>query len=541
MAEAATDLNPSKGHMPPPNHRGNKRTKPGGAGGTGGRGNGGGGGSGGNGGRGGHPGHHITGPGGMNGNGLSLNHTLNRNDLKAVLRQQVEFYLSRENLAHDTYLRNMMDAQNTVPLAEIVRFRKMIQICDDPALLKELVPEAIADSSVCSITPEGGLRPLIKSERNTIILRDIASVTPPERVREIFSIPDGKTVKSIRSDVGDTWFVTMESEADAVSTMLAIRNQHITFNGAPIKARLKSEVGSFLGHSSSPRNTVAGRGSHGGQQMAHRGLGGVHGGYPMASMPPPMGHHHHMPYMTPHMNGQGGYGPGYAPGGGYSGHQRRMNQHSHRQMPPYGYTPNSMGRPLPVAPVRQGNARGVNIRSSDGPQGKGHPKKGAHGVPHNTSAHAPVKASGNDVAPSTAAGKKKKNKAKKESSLNGAESINTGPGSASGSDTQKAAKESRKQNGKDGVVNHNVAKLSPTKGGTTSAPGEVGVLATSGENGSNKKSAGSSSDIALSEASRNAASENISEPADDRTKSTGSRKGRFLLQKIYQFYAFLDY
>jgi hypothetical protein len=46
-------------------------------------------------------------------------------------------------------------------------------------------------------------------------------------------------VASVRSDVGDTWFVTMNSESEAVSTLLALRSK--TFNGAAIKARLKSE------------------------------------------------------------------------------------------------------------------------------------------------------------------------------------------------------------------------------------------------------------------------------------------------------------
>ncbi len=40
-------------------------------------------------------------------------------------------------------------------------------------------------------------------------------------------------MKSIRSDVGDTWFVSMESEADAIATMLSIQKQQITFLVTP--------------------------------------------------------------------------------------------------------------------------------------------------------------------------------------------------------------------------------------------------------------------------------------------------------------------
>jgi hypothetical protein len=382
---------------------------------------------------------------------------MSRHDLKAVLRQQVEFYLSRENLAHDTYLRSLMDAQNTVPIDEIVRFRKMIQICDDPDLLKTLVPEAIAGSSVCSVTADGtGLRPMIKSERNTIILRDISSDTKPDRVREIFSMPGGKPVRSIRSDVGDTWFVTMESEADAVATMLAIRNQAITFQGAPIKARLKSEVGSFMGQAASPGGGMN-RGAHGAQHappphhMPHQGLGGVHGGFPIGTMPPPMGHQ--VAYMPPHMNAQGGYGAQYMPGAGYHRHPRMSTQQGHRQMPPYAYAPGMGMRPLAVTSVRlngdvrQGNVRGVNVRT-DSAQGKSFQKKGSHPNAHNPSGYTTVKSPGSEAATTTTT-KKKKKKEKKEAALNGAEAAAPGgkPPNAgtSPSDAPKPVKDHKKQ------------------------------------------------------------------------------------------------
>lgn len=91
---------------------------------------------------------------------------------------------------------------------------------------------------ICSLnSAKDAIKPNIKSERTTIILREIPSSTKPEEVEAIF---DGcGKVASVRSDVGDTWFVTMNTEAEAVSTLLALRSK--TFNGAAIKARLKSE------------------------------------------------------------------------------------------------------------------------------------------------------------------------------------------------------------------------------------------------------------------------------------------------------------
>ena len=47
------------------------------------------------------------------------------------------------------YLRNLMNAQNAVPIADIARFNKMKAICEDNALLMKLIPEVsqVAGSS----------------------------------------------------------------------------------------------------------------------------------------------------------------------------------------------------------------------------------------------------------------------------------------------------------------------------------------------------------------------------------------------------------
>ncbi|RHY30807.1 hypothetical protein DYB32_004015 [Aphanomyces invadans] len=113
----------------------------------------------------------------------------------------------------------------------------------------------ICTVQVCSLSPEGdAIKPNIKSERNTIILREIPSATDPKDVEAIFE--GCGTVASVRSDVGDTWFVTMATEEDAVNTLLALRSK--TFHDAPIKARLKSEnvLRSFLPESTPSANTT---------------------------------------------------------------------------------------------------------------------------------------------------------------------------------------------------------------------------------------------------------------------------------------------
>ncbi|CAM9480955.1 unnamed protein product [Ectocarpus sp. 12 AP-2014] len=159
---------------------------------------------------------------------------LDGKELLVALKKQVEFYFSKQNLQSDGFLVSKMNAQMCVPVAVIAQFHKIQQLTSDTAL----IVESVKDSTVCTVTPDG-IKPSIKQERNTIILREIPSETPQEKIREIFTGDGVAPIKSIRSDVGDTWFVTMESEDDALTTILALRGK--TFEGKAIKARLKSE------------------------------------------------------------------------------------------------------------------------------------------------------------------------------------------------------------------------------------------------------------------------------------------------------------
>ncbi|GLD91919.1 hypothetical protein PINS_up000452 [Pythium insidiosum] len=155
-------------------------------------------------------------------------------ELKEAIKRQVEFYFSRSNLANDAFLVSQMNSQMFVSVDVILGFAKIKELTDS----KDLVVEAIADSKIVIVNEsKDAIKPNIKSERNTIILREIPSATAPEEVKAIFE--GCGEVTSVRSDVGDTWFVTMASEEDAVQTLLTLRSK--TFNNAPIKARLKSE------------------------------------------------------------------------------------------------------------------------------------------------------------------------------------------------------------------------------------------------------------------------------------------------------------
>lgn len=175
---------------------------------------------------------------------------------------------------------------------------------------------------MCSLNDSrDAIKPNIKSERTTIILREIPSATPPADVEALFE--GCGRVESVRSDVGDTWFVTMASEDEAVQTLLALRSK--TFQGAAIKARLKSENVLKSFYPTQPvENTLApavGAAPYSGR--GYFGTGAVGGYYDVASQ----------------------YGAQYAPAGRGGAHAARGGRGQFRANRPSVSTHAKEGRP----------------------------------------------------------------------------------------------------------------------------------------------------------------------------------------------------
>merc|ERR1719335_1118289 len=87
------------------------------------------------------------------------------------------------------------------------------------------------------------IRPMLKSKRNTVILRGLPEDATVEEVSGIFEGSDyGSWIKKITPDVNQTWFVKFDSNADEGGTqdiVLWLRSQK--FRGEPVNAAIKSE------------------------------------------------------------------------------------------------------------------------------------------------------------------------------------------------------------------------------------------------------------------------------------------------------------
>jgi hypothetical protein len=161
---------------------------------------------------------------------------LDPSTLKARIKAQVEYYFSQQNLSKDAYMLAQMNADGYISLEVISKFKKVRHLTEDV----ELLVEAVSGSSVVELSED---RSMLKTSwrrpaRTTIILRDVPEGTVESDVQQLF---DGTSfgLVSARSDVGQTWFVTMASEADAKDAVLHLLGKAL--KGEPVKARVKSE------------------------------------------------------------------------------------------------------------------------------------------------------------------------------------------------------------------------------------------------------------------------------------------------------------
>ena len=61
----------------------------------------------------------------------------------AMVRNQVEYYFSIENLCKDMYLRKRMDSQGFVPLMFVTAFKRMRELAPEMALVRSVCEESI--------------------------------------------------------------------------------------------------------------------------------------------------------------------------------------------------------------------------------------------------------------------------------------------------------------------------------------------------------------------------------------------------------------
>eukprot|EP00299_Pterocystis_sp_00344_P008878 c3547_g1_i1.p1 GENE.c3547_g1_i1~~c3547_g1_i1.p1 ORF type:complete len:460 (-),score=69.63 c3547_g1_i1:198-1577(-) len=158
--------------------------------------------------------------------------------LEHAIRAKIEYYFSLENLQTDSYLVSKMNSDLWVEIALLLQFRGLKTLGADA----QSVIQALKSSKTVTVNDDKTMvRPVIKIERKTLIIRDLPANAETQEVQAIFSEFTGENAPTeVRSEVGGNWFVSFSSEERCVQAHSSLDAKR--FRDQPIRARIKSET-----------------------------------------------------------------------------------------------------------------------------------------------------------------------------------------------------------------------------------------------------------------------------------------------------------
>ncbi|XP_078741653.1 uncharacterized protein LOC144955053 isoform X2 [Lampetra fluviatilis] len=172
----------------------------------------------------------------IGGSELQESNTMSPEELKEVLKKQLEYYFSRENLANDLYLVSQMDSDQYVPIWTIANFNQVKRLTSD----LQLIVDTLKSSALVHVDEKGErVRP--NQKRCIVILREVPASTPVEEVEKLFTNGNCGRFVSCEFAHNDSWYITFETDADAQQAYKYLREDAKTFLGKPIMARIKAK------------------------------------------------------------------------------------------------------------------------------------------------------------------------------------------------------------------------------------------------------------------------------------------------------------
>ncbi|XP_040015275.1 la-related protein 4 isoform X2 [Xiphias gladius] len=172
---------------------------------------------------------------------VSKEQPMSEESLRDSLKKQLEFCFSRENLSKDLYLISQMDSDQFVPIWTIACMEDIKALTTD----MDLILDVLRASPMIQVDETGEkVRP--NHSRCIIILREVPETTPVEEVEALFKSVNCPKVLCAEFAHNSNWYITFQSDMDALQAYRYLREEVKMFQGKPIMARIKA-INTFFG------------------------------------------------------------------------------------------------------------------------------------------------------------------------------------------------------------------------------------------------------------------------------------------------------
>ncbi|XP_069564520.1 la-related protein 4 isoform X2 [Brachyistius frenatus] len=174
-------------------------------------------------------------------NDESKEQPVSEESLRDSLKKRLEFCFSRENLSKDLYLISQMDSDQFVPIWTVACMEDIKALTADTDLILDVLrgsPAVQVDESGEKVRPN--------HSRCILILREVPETTPVEEVEALFQSENCPKVLSVKFAHNSNWYITFQSDKDALQAYRYLREEVKTFQGKPIMARIKA-INTFFG------------------------------------------------------------------------------------------------------------------------------------------------------------------------------------------------------------------------------------------------------------------------------------------------------
>eukprot|EP00443_Scrippsiella_acuminata_P030786 CAMPEP_0115256602 /NCGR_PEP_ID=MMETSP0270-20121206/46335_1 /TAXON_ID=71861 /ORGANISM="Scrippsiella trochoidea, Strain CCMP3099" /LENGTH=401 /DNA_ID=CAMNT_0002672269 /DNA_START=26 /DNA_END=1228 /DNA_ORIENTATION=- len=130
-----------------------------------------------------------------------------------------------------------MNPQMYIPVKVLLGHERLAAL----GATEEVVIAAASRSPKLGVDDQGTMvRPMLKSKRNVVILRELPVGTTEEEIRELLAgAPHADRIAHIKPEVNNTWFVKFNLDDGTQDVVLWLRSQ--LFKDRPINAAIKSE------------------------------------------------------------------------------------------------------------------------------------------------------------------------------------------------------------------------------------------------------------------------------------------------------------